>query len=201
VALVGRSRYLQLLVAMVALVQLSIALIDFQYNGLLERAYPALDARTDVIGKIYAANDFCALGLQMLTGPIFALIGVRVTLLGIPVLLAAVACTFAAAPTFLWVAVLKVAVKCVDYSLLRAAKEILYIPLSPEEKVHGKSIVDIFTYRVAKGAAALLLIVVVVPPGSQLGAALVLGALIGWIVVATVIYERTRGLEQAEAKE
>ena len=44
-----------------------------------------------------------------------------------------------------------------DYTIFRSAKEILYIPLSYAEQTQGKSVVDMLTYRVAKGGASLLL--------------------------------------------
>ena len=55
-------------------------------------------------------------------------------------------------------AVAKVSSKCMDYSIYRAAKEILYIPLSYKEKTEGKAVVDILCYRVAKIGASLLLL-------------------------------------------
>ena len=46
--------------------------------------------------------------------------------------------------------------KAFDYSLFRSAKEMLYIPLSYEEKTRGKALIDMLAYRVAKGGASLL---------------------------------------------
>ena len=65
---------------------------------------------------------------------------------------------FAIAPRFATTALTKVAGKCFDYSLFRAGKEMLYIPLGYAEKTRGKALVDIMTYRVAKGFASLLAI-------------------------------------------
>ena len=48
-----------------------------------------------------------------------------------------------------------VAFKCIDYSLFRAAKELLYIPLSYDAKYRTKGIIDVFAYRFGKGAASL----------------------------------------------
>jgi ATP/ADP translocase len=48
--------------------------------------------------------------------------------------------------------------KVFDYSLFRAAKEILYLPLSYAEKTEGKAVVDVLTYRVSKAGASLLLL-------------------------------------------
>jgi ATP/ADP translocase len=65
---------------------------------------------------------------------------------------------FALLPRFALIASAKVASKAFDYSLFRAAKEILYIPLNHAERTQGKALVDICSYRVAKGACSLLLL-------------------------------------------
>ena len=80
------------------------------------------------------------------------------TLMIIPLFLGGAVAVFAVAPRFATMAVAKVASKCFDYSIFRAAKEILYIPLSHEEKTQGKALIDILTYRVAKGAVSALLL-------------------------------------------
>ena len=47
-------------------------------------------------------------------------------------------------PKFLFMILVKISSKTLDYSLLRGTKEILYIPLSRAEKTQGKGIIDIF---------------------------------------------------------
>lgn len=47
--------------------------------------------------------------------------------------------------------VAKSASKIFDYTIFKSSKEILYIPLSYEERTVGKAIVDMFSYRLAKG--------------------------------------------------
>ncbi|MFT5429889.1 MAG: AAA family ATP:ADP antiporter, partial [Myxococcota bacterium] len=152
-----QSRYLLFMLGMIATIQVVITLVDYQFNAMVEQAYPDTDARTAAFGYVYAAIDSSALGLQLLTGPILVSIGVRGTLLGIPVIIGGTLLAFAISPVFLTMAVAKVAGKCFDYSIFRAAKEILYIPLNFAEKTQGKALVDIMTYRVAKGAASFLL--------------------------------------------
>jgi len=53
----------------------------------------------------------------------------------------------------------KVASKSMDYSVFRAGKELLYLPLSHQERTQGKAIVDMMTYRVAKGGASIFILV------------------------------------------
>jgi len=171
-AVLRRSGYLKRMLALIALVQVVITLIDYQYNVMVEAAYPDADARTAVIGQIYATINAGSLGLQAGTAFVLRYVGVPATLLGIPLLLGAAVGAFAIAPRFAAMAVAKVASKCMDYSIFRAAKEILYIPLGYAEKTQGKALVDMLTYRVAKGGASLLLLGLT---------ALAAGAWVSWV--------------------
>ena len=47
--------------------------------------------------------------------------------------------------------------KVMDYSLFRAAKELLYIPLSFDSRYRAKELIDAFGYRFAKGAVSGIL--------------------------------------------
>jgi AAA family ATP:ADP antiporter len=154
----GRSRYVLLLLALIGLSQVVITLIDYQYSLTLQAHYPDEDAYTTVSGQVYGSISLAALGLQVLTGPVLKVLGVPRTLGLIPLLLGGAVAFFAVSPRFLSMAVAKVASKAFDYSLFRAAKEILYIPLTWEEKNQGKALVDILGYRVAKGATSGLLL-------------------------------------------
>jgi len=157
--IVKKSRYLFLILAVVALVQISITLVDYQFNVILETAYPNVDVRTGMIGRIYAMISFSSVLLNALVGPILRLAGVSFTLIFIPISLGVVLTLFVSFPRFLTAAMLKITSKVFDYTIFRAAKEILYIPTSYVEKTQGKSIADMLTYRVAKGGASLLLLV------------------------------------------
>jgi AAA family ATP:ADP antiporter len=154
----ARSRTLWLLMALIATSQVVITLIDYQMNLALELHYPDTDTRTAIIGRIYAAIDVASMALQLATGPVLRLLGIGTVLLLIPGMLGAAVATYAALPRLGAMVAAKVASKAFDYSLFRAAKEILYIPLSHAERTQGKAFVDMCSYRVAKGACSLLLL-------------------------------------------
>jgi len=99
---------------------------------------------------------------------------------------------YAFVPRFMAIAVAKVASKSFDYSLFRAAKEILYIPMTREEKTRGKAFVDMMTYRCAKGATSLMLmgLMVLGAPGFTLG--LTLFCILIWIGVTLLLNRRLR---------
>ena len=47
--------------------------------------------------------------------------------------------------------------KALDYSVFKAAKEILYIPLPFAARYRAKEVVDVFGYRLSKGGVSLLI--------------------------------------------
>lgn len=191
---VGRSRYLLLMLGLIMVIQVGITLVDLQFNQAVEAAFPDKDVRTGVIGQVYAAVNAGSFVLHGLTGPILRLTGAPLVLLAIPMILGLAVGWHALVPVFAAAAVAKWASKAFDYSIHRAAREILYIPLGERERTEGKAVVDMLGYRVAKGLAAALLLGV-----KALGAlgwigALTLGVIGVWLALAALIGRRFRSL-------
>jgi len=185
--LLRSSQYLPHLVLLIGVVQLVVNLIDYQFNAVVEHAYHDVDTRTAMISRVYAIIDGSSLALQLSTGIVLRAIGLRATLVAIPLVLGAALGSFALVPTFLSVAVLKVTSKVLDYSLFRAAKEMLYIPLRYEDKTRGKAIVDMLTYRLAKGGASVVLAATI--PFGAVG--ITLGVLLGaWLAISIPLLAR-----------
>ena len=177
VELLKSSRYLIWMVGLILVTQLVINLVDFQFNTVIEQTFSIEADRTAAISRVYEWISWGALSMQLATGPLLALLGVRGALLLIPLLVGGSLATLLISPQVLIAQITKALGKTMDYSLFRAAKEILYIPLSYAEKTQGKALVDILTYRTAKGGAAIVLQALL-----SLGAA----ALIGWITLGLV---------------
>lgn len=193
------ASYLGWMAALVALVQVAITLVDYQFNVVVEQTIADTDERTAVIGRVYGLVDGGSLALQVLTGPILRLAGVPLTLLAVPALLATAVGAFAIVPRFALMAAAKVASKVLDYSLFKAAKEILYIPLGYAEKTRGKALVDMLTYRVAKGGASLLLLGMVAAGIAGATIALALVVMVLWAAVTVVIAIRWKRLSLRQA--
>lgn len=155
---IQQSRYLLLLLLLVATVQIVVTLVDFQYSRSLEVHYIDTNQRTEVIGQVFAMINLVSLFFELLTGPILRMLGVPIALLSIPMLLIASLGAIAVWPRFLTVVVAQIVSKSTTYSLFKAAKEILYIPLNYQEKTQGKAMIDMLTYRLAKGVASILIL-------------------------------------------
>jgi len=120
------------------------------------------------------------------------------TLVAVPVLIAAALASFVVAPRFATMGAAKVASKAFDYSLFRACKEILYIPLPYREKTQGKAMVDILTYRVAKGVAAGVVRGLGAVSAGGWTTGLSLGLTLVWVGLTTAIGRRYRTAERTE---
>jgi len=88
--------------------------------------------------------------------------------------------------------------KCMDYSLFRAAKEILYIPLPFDSRYRAKELIDVFGYRFSKGGTSLLIAAaqratsISSAAFEALYAWIALGAALGWFTLVTPLLRRNR---------
>jgi AAA family ATP:ADP antiporter len=186
------SEYLLLILLLVGLSQAAITLVDFEFNQVIEKAYRNTDERTAVMGLVYGTVNAATVGLNLLAGPLLRLLGAPIVLLSVPLLLTAGVGVFYAAPLFATAAAVKVASKCFDYSIFRAAKEILYIPLGFDDKTQGKALVDMVTYRAAKGCTSLVLVVVVATQTPWFVGLLLMGTLAAWVLLTVTVGRRFR---------
>ncbi len=191
---VWRSSYLWLVFLLILCSQIATNSLDYQYNQMLEKTYPNTDQRTAVVGQVYAIIDVVSMVFQFSTGLILRFVGVSATLLLIPVTLLVALCGFFVVPTFGMIAFAKIFDKSMGYSLFRAAKELLYLPLSHEEKTQGKAVVDVFSYRAAKGVASLLLLFLVYWQWSRWLGTITALLLCAWLVLTFAIVRRYRSV-------
>jgi len=161
VNIILKSAYLKYLLLLVASTQIIITMIDFKFNTMLQEHYPSLNARTSVVAHIHMLIDCISLSIQILTGIFFKFIGVKITIISIPIIGFLIVLLFVIIPKFTGMIILKITSKALDYSLFKSSKEILYIPLTRKEKTQGKSFIDIFIYRLSKGLTSIILIFLV----------------------------------------
>jgi ATP:ADP antiporter, AAA family len=178
---VKSSRYLVWVLALIAFTQLATNVLDYLFSGVLESHFEDQELRTAAIGHVYAAIDVATLVMNVAAGAVLLWLGVGRVLLIIPVLLAVSVFGALLVPGFMAVAIAKVANKSMDYSLFRVSKEAVYLPLNSMEKTSGKAVIDILTYRVAKGVASMLLLVLVAMDAQSLAIYLVLVLVSVWI--------------------
>lgn len=194
------STYLPWLMVLVASMQAMLTLFDYRFSAAVEAAGHTEEARTQALVQLYAVINGASFALQLATGPILRFLGMPLTLWFVPLTLGLALAWSTTVGSYAAAAGCMVVGKCLDYSLFRAAKEILYIPLDYAEKTQGKVIVDIFTNRAAKAAASLLLLALAfynATPSATLGWCWLLLAF--WLVASEVILTRYRRLTSSLA--
>ena len=157
-SLFRQHRVLPLLLAVIACTQLIAAVLEVAFSDLLEGAFPVMDERSSYLGYFWATINTGAFALQFIVAPLLLpRLSLRHLHVGIPLLHVAAAAALLLHPTLAVGAVAFLLFKAVDYSLFRAGKEVLYIPLPFDARYRAKEVIDAFGYRAAKGGASLAL--------------------------------------------
>jgi len=136
--------------------QIYSTIVSLNYQTNLLESFPNVDDQTAYSADIYMWLNISSLVLQLIVVPL-VLIAVPLHYIHffIPAMnLAAISYVFYN-PSLQSSAAAFMLFKTLDYSLFRAAKEILYIPLSFEAKFRAKEVIDVFGYRSSKGLSAL----------------------------------------------
>lgn len=157
--LISSSKLLLVILSIVACMQFASTLIDFQFNASLELKVGDKDLRTQYMGQIMSVIHLCTMGLQIFGSFLcIKFLGVKRSHMTIPVLLLMNAALFQCFPWFSVVTFSFICVKSFDFSLFTILKELLYIPLSAQEKFQAKAVIDVFAHRSSKAIASLLIL-------------------------------------------
>jgi AAA family ATP:ADP antiporter len=168
-------KVLLFMAGVVALSQFFAVATNLRVYELLEAAMPNKDARSAYLGTFWAMVNGLAFLMQFLATP-FALrrLPLVMVLVGIPLVHVCTAGLMLAHPGLTVAAAALLIFKGIDYSVFRASKELLYIPLPFDARYRAKQVVDAFNYRFSKGTAA----------GFISLAKSLLGTLPGWVYPA-----------------
>ncbi|MCB1118251.1 MAG: hypothetical protein KDK50_06700 [Chlamydiia bacterium] len=155
VKLIRQSKYLQFILLIVILMQIASNLLDYRFNHMVQTSYPNCDVRTQFYGQFWGVIHTVNLCLQFVGSFLCVkLIGLKKSHVYLPLLLLINSMAFLAMPTLAVMCMAYGTVKAFDYSLFAILKEMLYVPLRPEEKFKAKAVIDVFAYRSAKALAS-----------------------------------------------
>ncbi len=150
--LFARHRVLIHVGVLILLTQMVSTVLDLCFNKYLADAIQAQDERTAYLGNFYALLNGGAFFMQFLATPlILARVSLRRVHMGIPLVHIAAAAAVIVEPGLFTAAAAYVIFKTFDYSLFRAAKEMLYMPLPFDARYRAKQVIDAFGYRASKG--------------------------------------------------
>ena len=157
-SLILRSKFLFFILLTVVCMQISVALIEYQFNVFLEHHISNVDLRTAFMGKILGVINLSSTVMQFVVGGIiFKFFSLKKIHFTIPLLLTLNAFILIVYPIFFMAAYAFIFIKMADFSIFGVAREMLYIPLKTDEKFRAKAIIDVFAYRTAKALASFLL--------------------------------------------
>ena len=147
------------LLAIVLSTQVLAAVLDFKFNELLSVEFAgATDRETAFQLRFWGSLNLASIGLQFIIAPLLlSFVALRLVHLMLP-LIHFTAIIFAIIePSVFSVGLAFFLFKAFDYSIFRAAKEILYIPLEFDARYRAKEVIDVFGYRTGKGGSSVLI--------------------------------------------
>jgi AAA family ATP:ADP antiporter len=195
--IVGRSRYLLLIVGIVITYEFAAAMTDFVVSVVLARSYHEQTELARMFGRIGWIVSGVALVSQLVIVPLL-LPHKRIALLVPPVAMGLAAAGLTLVPVVAMAIVMSVSDRGLNYSLQQATKETLYVPLGDAEKYKAKAFIDMLVDRFGKAVTSVSLIAVIAVVGISITASLIIAliAIAVWVTSALALgpeYERTVG--------
>jgi AAA family ATP:ADP antiporter len=191
--LLGQSKHLRVLAAVVAFASIGAAVVDQQLSMAAEATGADGDAIARLLAQVTVYLSLAGFVVQIaLTSRIHRSFGIAVALLLLPIGLGASA-TLILLTGQLWAVVgARVLDTTLRYSLDKTTREVLFIPLPAGLRFRAKPFIDVTMDRFAKALAAILILFLIHPSGLQLDwRALSYASLIvmaGWIAMALVAW-------------
>ncbi len=202
------NRYLTLIAGCLLFAQLLSPIIEFQFMTLVEAEYTDREKRTAFLTVFLSILSAIALGINMLITPLvhrtFGAVG---GLLVQPLAMMVSALVFAFNSTLNVAMALRLSDKSLAYSLTRASRELLYIPIDSVTIYRAKAWIDMFGYRLFKIIGALLIQFFTVWLPLKLGVedlswlVLFFGCLWAWSILALRQHYRALGDLETQALE
>ncbi|HVS66760.1 MAG TPA: Npt1/Npt2 family nucleotide transporter, partial [Thermoanaerobaculia bacterium] len=160
---IARSPNLRLIAAVLFLSVVASQVVDLQFNWIVESHTTSLGERAALFGNLASVMALSSFVFQIVfTGRIHRSLGVGFAMRVLPtfnlVLSLAVLLPGAAPLLIFLIPGLRIGESGLRYSLDHATRELLFVPISPDERVRAKGYIDVFVHRFAKGAGALVLL-------------------------------------------
>lgn len=160
-SLVFKNKYLLFIALLIVSTQFYINSAYHLFNYNLSMATDVVDRQSALYGKTFFLVELLAITTSLIITPLaLKYLGLKRTHYSIIALITVTFLTGVVFPHLSLLAALFVVAKGFDYSIFRAAKEMLYLPLHVAEKFQAKAFIDVFTYRFSKAFAAFGILLV-----------------------------------------
>jgi AAA family ATP:ADP antiporter len=148
------------LISIVLSSQVVAAVLDFKFQSLLsEQFLGQADKETAFQGWFWGTLNTSVLILQFVIAPLLlSFVALRWVHLMMPLIHLTAITVAIIEPSMMTVGIAFFLLKAFDYSIFRAAKEVLYVPLGFDERYRVKEVIDVFGYRTGKGASSVVIV-------------------------------------------
>jgi AAA family ATP:ADP antiporter len=154
-----QSRYLMMIAALLLLAQLASPLVEYQFLNTVEAGYADREARTAFLSFFYSGLGVVSVAVNLLLTPlVHRTLGPIAGLLVQPVLMCLSSWGFFIQPSLFFAGAMRISDRALSYSINRASKELLYIPVNSVLIYQAKAWIDMFGYRTFKIAGSLLIL-------------------------------------------
>lgn len=159
--LLRENSTLAYLLGIILISQIVSAVLDLKFQGLLSIEFAgARDEETAFQGQFWGTLNTIVLAFQFVITPILmSYVSLRLIHILMPTIHLIAITVALLYPSVMTVGIAFFLFKAFDYSLFRAAKEVLYVPLSFNERYRAKELIDVFGYRTGKGASSVGIVV------------------------------------------
>ncbi len=153
------NRYLMLIAVLLCLSQLAQPIVEFQFLQVAAGKFHDTDRLTAYISEFFSLMGVVSILINVVATPVIhRVFGAMGGLLVQPVVLAMGALAFYFHTTLTMAAIMKISDRGLSYSINRASKELLYIPVDPILTYQAKAWIDMFGYRLFKALGSGLIL-------------------------------------------
>ena len=153
------SRYLFLIAAILLLTQLVSPLVEYQFLNSVAASYVEREARTEFLSLFFAILGVVSIFVNMgITPLVHRYLGAIAGLLVQPLMIWVFSGCFFFQSTLFYAGATKISDRALSYSINRASKELLYVPVGSVLIYQAKAWIDMFGYRLFKVAGSVLIL-------------------------------------------
>ena len=153
------SWYLLLIAAILLLAQLASPLVEYQFLNTVQASYPEREARTAFLSLFFSVLGVISIAINLgITPLVHRALGPIAGLLLQPLMIWIFSCWFFFQPTLFFSAATKISDRALSYSINRASKELLYVPVDSVLIYQAKAWIDMFGYRLFKVSGSILIL-------------------------------------------
>jgi AAA family ATP:ADP antiporter len=157
--ILGHSRYLLLIAAILLLAQLASPLVEYQFLNTVENVYPDREARTAFLSLFFSVLGIMSIGVNLgITPLVHRYLGAIAGLLVQPLMMFIFSWCFFLQSTLFFSSATKISDRALSYSINRASKELLYVPIDSVMIYQAKAWIDMFGYRLFKVSGSVVIL-------------------------------------------